>query len=330
MARVKMQALRRGLWLAAIITLTGCASPKATLLMLNPSKMPETVRYRAVAVSPMGGPMGEQFRRDIESAFSQATVNGRSAFRVYDWSAVQGGAVDLNITGAVANAMVEDTPYTESETQCVRWGKKEGQKSDKEECLRYAEVFKQCVKRVASFHASISLVDNRTRRVLRTETLMQTSGDSGCSGNVAGAAHLLQRAESQAVAQVRDAVIPHDAIVDLKFLKADDGLQKVQSETHFRDALSLAGDDNLPAACQVFYQIYQSEKNSAALIYNLGICAEWQGQLAAARGYYDASARLIGTGRSDASNAALRVSQQIAVQELIARERPDLRPSTGR
>ncbi|MFT6329361.1 MAG: hypothetical protein ACJAYN_001292 [Bermanella sp.] len=97
---------------------------------------------------------------------------------------------------------------------------------------------------------------------------------------------LISNAVSNIFNDMRRDVADYPLVLKLKLIDDDEGMSESDS-SEFSMAMEFANQGMLDRACAKLNMLASSVQNSPATMYNLGVCAEINGQTDAAKGYYE-------------------------------------------
>jgi hypothetical protein len=215
-----------------------------------------------------------------------------------------GGASEGVISGAVSVA-VEDSPYRKRTKSCA-------EKVEKK-CVREVQEEVRCNRRTIELHADVRVADRVSDRVVYSNPASRRDVREWC-----GDERPPQSSETVVRGMIDDVAgdlaatfTPRTETYSIKVAEFDKGMTKEQKAA-FKASVKLS-KQNLPAACAAWAEQDRALPNYASLVFNLGLCAEANGNFAEAeRLYYRAGT--LGRG-SSADEAIQRLRSMKAASE---------------
>lgn len=145
-------------------------------------------------------------------------------------------------------------------------------------CVSGHNVTVSCTDRKAFMEAQVRLIDAKSGQSVFSQAIGKDDKSYGC-GNESpkdGQAMLggLQR---EIVDEVMRKIVPHDRDMEVTLMDPDDRLRSPSNKERFAGAIKFAKGGRLDRACQTLREVYDQEKESIALNYDLGVCEESAG-----------------------------------------------------
>lgn len=340
-----------GFWsssMVALAMLSGCMPPTtAGVRVIQAPEVAEASAYRSIAVMPFGGVTGQAFTTEVESVLAQAKVGRSAVMRVHTSEQVKhavnsqrGGrfaspgeigklmGADAVISGEVLGVEVKDHPYTDQEQQCARTEKKKGLFGGTvDSCVEWRSATIHCRERIADYAVNVRLTESKTGKVVYADQIMRRINAKACKNDrLPEEAAMRGQARQEVVNRILQAIVPHESEQKIVLLSADDKLARPGSAEKFGGAMDYAKAGRSDRACEVFREIYDVEKQSPALTYNMGVCEEAEGRARDAYDYFMQADRLSGSPNKAISDALQRTNKQIGDKVALRQLRPDLLP----
>jgi hypothetical protein len=307
-----MRAIRFGVIAVAVCGLATAAWAE-TLSMTGtfPAPSREAAMLRSIAVERLSGADGAQVGATIERALSRQNGNGIAYFDVYYAGRRSGGRADGTLSGSVTSG-VEDSTYKQNDKRCV-------EKDKDGKCTKEETVQIPCTLRVANLTADIRIVRNGDGRIVYSAARPLRREVRWCKGQnpPATAEEMIGQMVNDVGETLRADTIPATSTYRIRILESDKGVPR-ELNRRFKDAIKLT-QRNPSQACQEWTALNGAIPNNGAITFNVGLCAEWAGDLKGAERWYRAAGPLLGRG-NDASEGVSRVTRRmIADSDLAAR-----------
>ena len=334
---------------ALAIVVAGCAAPaKISSEMRMPAKSPDAARLRTIAVMPFESKGQQDVTPEIEALLASIQIEGRPYFTVVERSRLnealkelrlgESGAIDAATAaklgqmiaangiylGAVTRDDFTQQRYTENRRVCTEYTQVRDKKGNLVQgaCANYVNQTVNCSRRSANFEFVPKLVSVSTGTIIYSRSISGAAEDSSCEdqnrpGEAAG--DLRRQARAIAVGSFRADVAPYSQQVEITFMTSNEGIVAQPAKDRFEASMAFAREKRLDRACEMWTELLQVEKSSPSLTFNVGVCAEVAGNLAAALSLYSTADRqtskpdkIIGEGlvRIRARQAAERKLQQ--------------------
>jgi hypothetical protein len=263
----------------------------------------------SLGIDRFSGRDGRQVELAIERALSQPDVDGRPHFDLI--SAFGGGRGPEGVLGGAVTSGVDETRYKDKRERCVE---REGGK-DSGKCLRKADVEVDCWRRVVNVTADLRLIRTSDGRIVYSAAKPLRDEISWCRGDSPS------RTEEEAVralvleiaGSVRRDIAPVVETYSIRFRESTKGLPK-ELVRPFKDIVKET-QRNLPAACASWAVMSAQAPDHPSITFDLGLCAEAEGEYPRAMDLYRRAMPLIGGRGNEAVTGYERVSRLIAAQE---------------
>ncbi len=262
----------------------------------------------SLGIDRFNGRDGRQLEMAIERALSQPDVDGRPHFDLI--AAFGGGQEPEGVLSGAVTSGVQDNSYKEKQKRCVeREGGKEHGK-----CLREAEVEVHCTRRVVNVSADLRLVRTADGRVVYTTGKPRRDEISWCRGDEPSrTVEETVRGMVEGIAgEVRRDIAPVVETYSIRFRESTKGLPK-ELNRPFKDIVRQTQRD-LRGACAAWATMDAQAPNHPSITFDLGLCAEAEGEYRRALDLYRRAAPLIGGRSNEAVTGYERIDRLIAAQ----------------
>ncbi len=242
----------------------------------------------------------------IERALARPNITGEVHFGLVGG---RGADADGTLNGNVTTG-VQESRFKRKEKECVE---REGGKRDGK-CLREEEVEKDCTRRVINVNADLRLA-RADGRVVYSVSRPRRDETSWCRGqNPPRTTEEAIRGMIVDIAEnVRRDIVPSVETYSIRFRESTRGLPKELNRT-FKDVVKQTQRD-LRAACAAWTAMDQQAPNHPSIVFDLGLCAEAEGDYDRAGALYSRAAQLIGRGDNEGAQGAERIARLIAGAE---------------
>lgn len=282
----------------------GCASPALRYEARLPANFAEAAAEREVAIAGFSGPEAGWYASQFEAMLAGATLDGLPWFRV----SAAGPMAPAVYSGTVWIDDVDTHDWIETDRECVEW-------DGLFDCERRADVEKLCVEIDVDVTVQLRLAKAPDGALVFTEayssdaddTICETLGEVGRHGR--GRASLwrlddeLRDTERELVREalldtlddIRRDIAPRNAVVKAPLVA--EALDPVaRADPMFKQAVKLAEDGNVPAACASWEALHAAYPDAPGVTHNLGACAEAAGDYARAQALYAAAVEALPVG----------------------------------
>ena len=248
---------------------------------------------QSIAVEPFGGIEGQTLAIALGDELRAVSIDGMPYFRI-----VPGGrAVDAEATlqGALSVERLRRDSYDKEREECV-----ERDKDDK--CVKREKRKIPCWEAVARIDPSIRLID-ADGALLDAFDEPRESATRYCRDDKRPSQDDMIRLLTQALARdLRARFAPVERAEDIRVMEERNGLASADKD-RFRDAVRLTKQDER-LACDAFHALEANNTDHPSVLFNLGLCAESAGDLAAAEDYYRRT--LTANAKADYAGAGMR------------------------
>jgi tetratricopeptide (TPR) repeat protein len=279
----------------------GCQSNKAVIgvhkNLLMPAKFPTMQQTKSLALVSVSGDHEElnndQMTRQLESFLSNIEVDGKPHFAVLPKSQVDGQRQHLGIAGLIQAEYEISTMIESSVTKnkkCENYEIDNGQKK----CTSWGQNRGICNKQVVEFEFTPRITSSSDALVLLNRTYKSKVISSGCGEKYTSYRNEPADQKSKLIHQALDLILkefhadiaPHRVSTTIHLINEDNSSLSDDHKALFDKALKLAARGKLTEACRMFAQEAPYLSESPAIMYNVGVCWEAQGESHLAKGYY--------------------------------------------
>lgn len=270
----------------------------------------------SIAVDRFEGEDGSALSQALEGELTGVRFGGQPYFRVV--APESGVPTDALVTGNIRTG-VEESGYTEKRKRCV-----EQDPADKNKCLKEEEYDLRCRRRVATVSTNVRLVAMGDGSIRYTRPLTARDEQTYCPDRKANRtveAFVDQTIDAQ-VRTIRYDLAPSGFSDNVRVDENRKGLPKDAAEA-FKNAIRQTKSDQA-GACDSWAAIARGAEPTAALAFNLGLCAEARRDFTAAIDWYGQAQRLgsknrdIGEGLKRIDRHRRALADWDARQELLA------------
>ena len=266
-----------------------------------------------IAVERFEGADGAAVAQHLEAALGEARFDGRSYYRIV--APESGAPIDGLLTGTT-RASVDEVPVIEKRKKCTEYDP-----ADKKKCVKEVDVDIRCRRRTITVATTARLVAIRDGSIRYTRPLSARDQQTYCPDRAASrtADDYIEWAERDQVQAIRRDLAPTGYNLDVRVDENRKGLAKPAAEA-FKDAIRLTKSDSA-AACSTWAGLTRGAEPTAALAFNLGLCAEMGGDFDAAVDWYGQAQRL-GSKSRDIGEGIARIDRhRRALADWDARKR---------
>lgn len=291
-----------------------------------PANNAEAAQLRKVAVADFEGREGDHFAYALEAMLANADFDGMRYFTMMDGGSRERGVeasqaarfgqaigADGVYFGRMQSVGFDEFPYEDQETRCV-------EKDDNGKCTRHKTFTRPCVRRAFRMEVYPMLVSVRSGRVVYSSQKSAGAETSWCRGDIQpiSDADMIDGTISHIIADIRPDIAPYNTILRATVIEKTDGLPNDVAKI-FAAAVKSAGKGELSEACRAWGEIDRTNPSHPWTVYNLGVCAEANGNFAGALSLYEKARQLSPKPNSDVAESITRVSQLIAAQVELRR-----------
>ncbi|WP_144037726.1 hypothetical protein [Sphingopyxis sp. KK2] len=290
-------------WMLAAALACGAVPALAETLTItgaNPAGSPNVNDLVSIAVERFEGEDGSLLSQALESELTEVRFAGQPYFRVVAPEA--GVPTDALVTGNVRVA-VDETGTTEKRKRCL-----EQDSADKNKCLKEEEYDLRCRRRVATVSTNVRLVAMGDGSVRYTRPLSARDELVYCPDRKATRTvdAFVDTTLMGQVGTIRRDFAPSGFSEDVRVDENRKGLPKPAAEA-FKNAIRQTKSDEA-GACDSWAAIAREVEPTAALAFNMGLCAEARRDFAAAVDWYGQAQRL-GSKNRDIGEGLARIDR---------------------
>lgn len=319
---------------AAILLLVGCAGARVSQVVEVPARQSGMVDSRKLAVYYFNGDTDGTITAQVESYLSNINVRGTPYFEVLEREmldkiieeqnmvsssgyfnendAVRLGKLsgaDTLIMGSVNQPHVSSRHYRKAVDYCM----------DKK-CTQKETRYISCVDRAANVDLTLKAVSVRRGSIIFTQNYSGKASNTDCGEERSkNEADLRNEAIGQILNNLRKDVAPYQVTLSIEFMDEDDYMNSA-TKSKLEGAMEYIKQRRVDRACEIFKDALAGDANSPALYYNLGVCAEIDGDLDKAEALYNQSERKTAKPIRLISEAINRVKMMRSNQNEVSRQ----------
>lgn len=279
-----MRHIRGMIAVAVLGASTPAAAETLTVAAHRPAERANVNDLIRIAIDRFDGTDGAELAQGIEAALGAVRFGNEPYFRMI---AIETGAPYDAIIAGSARTTVSEANVTEKRKRCVEQDPK-----DKAKCVKEVEVDIRCRKRIATLSSTVRLAAVADGSVRYSRPLTARDEQSICTDRPAARTieDFVAGALRDQVELIRSEVAPSSYVIDVRVDENRKGLTKDAGEG-FKAAVRQTKSD--PAgACASWQALTRDAEPTAALAFNLGLCAEAQRNFDAAVDWYGQAQRL--------------------------------------
>jgi len=311
-----------GALLLLALPLCGCSTTVAVQARF-PANVPQAAQLKKVTVAGFDGPQGDSFAYALEAMLASAEFDGRRYFTL------MGGARDVSpnhavdygrhvgadgvYSGLMRAADFDNYPYEERTSRCV-------EKDDKGKCMRKETVITPCLRREFHMEVFVSLAETRSGQVVYSARKVGDTSANWCRGQLQPYSDndMIDGVLNRILAEIRPDIAPYNTVLQATISETADGLSQSDAAS-FKAAVKMAGSGNIGEACRQWDEIKRDNPSHAWTIYNVGVCAEANGDFNGALALYEQASRLTPKPDSDITESIARAQRLIAARQELRR-----------
>lgn len=351
--RLQPIGMRLVVFLAIPILISACAGPAARVgvNVLEPAKSSDATRLKRIAVVQFERKDRHDITSEVEAVLAGVEVNDRRYFnvverqqlnsvlaemklnesRLFDQSTVSrlGKMLGANgvYMGKVTRAAWTDQRSNESRSVCAQREIKRDKKGRTSEggCASWRDAVAYCTTRTANFEFLPRLVSVETGTIVYSRPHQGEAKSKSCREPATGASapipdgeQMLAEAKKIALDSFRRDIAPTQTVRVLDVLGPGEQIQSPQMKEQFNNAVAFAKEQRLDRACEIWQEIAQSERASAELTYNLGMCLETKGDIEGALALYKRADRLLSQPNRTINTALSRIQADQAARTKLS------------
>lgn len=302
-------------WLLIVligVAIYGCAT-KTRVPIVNPPTVPAAAKLKSVAVYPFEGRNGKIYRAEIEALLASVTVQQKPYFKIVESSKLDSilqaqkkagqpiydaatvakvgrlvGAKGVYM-GTVTSEVVNDSRYSQSMQQCA-YKDKDGK------CKQWRSVSIPCTKRTARVAFTIRLVNMETGVQAYNRKVSGEAISGACKNDrntLTDRETALGQARQTAYNRIRKDIAPYAVNLCIELMDDRDGISSKHAEQKLESGLAFAEGGRIDRACSLWQEARSEAPDSIALLYNIGLCAEAEGEFDNALALYQQADQLL-------------------------------------
>jgi hypothetical protein len=264
-------------FLAAGAVLSAAAAHAETLPVsgVYPAGNDAAAALGTIAVERFGGVDGQQLSIAVADKLRAVTIDGEPYFRIVpSGNSDETDAVLQGTAGAEASR--RDSGTREKEV-CV-------ERDEDRDCIRREKHKIPCWDQVVRLDATVRLVGVEGE-LIHAFDRAEEQAQRFCEGDDRPSTEGLVRQLAARYAEaLRNDLAPVQLFEQVRVMETREGLSRDDGRA-FREAVRLTKDD-AAAACAAWSALEAGNPDSAAVLFNLGLCAESRGELYEASDYY--------------------------------------------
>lgn len=275
--------LLRSLCAAASLCLTAPAAAETLTITGSDPATANVNDLLRLSVERFEGEGGAALAQQLEAELGNAQFDGRAYYRIV---APESGAPTDGLVTGTTRASVDEVAVTEKRDKCV-----EHDPADKKKCLKEIEVDIRCRRRTISVATTARLVAIGDGSVRYTRPLNARDQVTYCPDRSASRSvdDYIAGVQHDHVVAIRRDLAPRDYELDVRVEESTKGLAK-PAQAAFKNAVRQTKSDQR-GACAAWTALTRDAEPTAALAFNLGLCAEMQGDFTAAADWYGEARR---------------------------------------
>ncbi|MBL8547822.1 MAG: hypothetical protein JNL81_15255 [Hyphomonadaceae bacterium] len=296
-----------------------CAPTQVAINARLPANFPEAAELRRISVAPFEGNGGADFTGAMRAEIVAATFDGQRHFTLVDGlsSPSASAARQANAQGILTGSVFIDRSrnnFREGRRECSA-------RNNDHECVRWHEYEVNCTAETvsalvspnllrASDGASVYASQKRGERTSRwcTDRQRNTTDEAMIAAILANIA-----------TEVRRDIAPYNSVLNATVSETSDGLPRALA-AQFDLAVDAAKASNVTAACETWRSVDAAQPNHTWTVYNLGICAEAQGDYVNAQALYQRASQLGGASNRQVVASIQRVGRLMGAEQQLAAE----------
>jgi tetratricopeptide (TPR) repeat protein len=317
---------------AVLVAIVLCLSACATTVQVNarfPARNVAASELRRIAVAEFWGPGGGEFGSALQAELANARFDGGNYFTVVDGGRAGIGDGRAAMTygrsvgaqgvysGRVEYANMHDEQYVGQEFACVV-------RDNDGNCKKTALVNVPCVKRTFDLAVLPTLTGTANGSVVYSARKSASTNTSWCRGGVQEVSDfaLIDGARRNILTDIRLDVAPYNSVLQATIKEGKEGLQEDAAKL-FDAAVAAAKKRDMGEACRLWQQVDKAQPNHVWTVYDLGVCAETNGDYAAAVASYQRAQSLSPKQDRDVSVALGRVQRLISAKSELDRQKAE-------
>ncbi|MFK7914708.1 MAG: tetratricopeptide repeat protein [Pseudomonadales bacterium] len=297
--------------------------------VLADAKFPEVAKLSKIAVPNFKGQLGTDFTASLRDELSSASINGEKVFTI---SGTITSAPRDSAQGVVALAKRAGLNAVYIGDTAVSGGQSVPKSS--EYCDGGLMVFGKCKggeKKstvcwdvTGTFTVNVQVIRTSDGNTVYEERKSETKEANHCqssSGPVPTPAELALQAKEELIAAIRADIMPRTMTHQVRLMSNTKQMSQADKET-FLEGKNWAQDERLNRACGIWEELSESSADAGknvSVIYNLGVCAEYQQDYQGALKFYRKADSLVSSRNRDRKLPAEGVERVRSAQSAAGR-----------
>jgi tetratricopeptide (TPR) repeat protein len=165
-----------------------------------------------------------------------------------------------------------------------------------------------------------SLTNVRSGQVVYSARKTAGAETSWCRGDMQPISddQMIDGAIANIISQIRPDIAPYNTVLKATVIEKKDGLSEADAKL-FDAAVKSAGKGDLSTACHAWDGLLVTNPSHPWTIYNIGVCAEANGDFAGALTHYEKARSLALKPDNDVAESIARTNRLIAAQKELRR-----------
>ena len=303
-------------------------SGKVEIETLKDAQYPEVSKLRTIVVASFKGNDGTNFSNAFGDDLSSAAIKDNKIFTLKSVG-IDGATSQNNMIAAAKRNNVDavvfgeanftlNNPTSFTQEKCVK--RKNPFKCEQKKtavCQNYGGGYVADIKVVRVSDGTIvyegNKEDSKTVTRCSTDSFPKPSRDD-----------LATAAKTRVIEEVRNEIIPRTEIALVAIKSRAKGLSKEDAQK-FKGAQKFVKNGRFDRGCGVWADLHEKEvdgelvnNESIALLYNLGVCAEYQGDYETAGEYYTTADNLLTSPDKNINEALQRMEEAHNALEIVS------------
>lgn len=259
-----------------------------------------------IAVENFGGDEGAALSFAITDRLENVRIEGEPYFQIFPTS---GDDVDAILRGS-ANAEVLETELEDRKvTKCTK-------KDKDKKCIREKVTFYECTQLSVTLYPRVRLIaQNGGELYSARESLNRSASFCANDSSIPSAQGMIDSLISQFADEVRADFAPVERFQEFRVLESSKDMDR-DAKKAFRAAIKLTKSD-VAASCKAFAALEDTNPQHVSVLFNIGLCAEGQGDIDAAESFYQRSLA-VEPGKDYPTSGISRISSKRRAAEQLA------------
>lgn len=259
-----------------------------------------------IAVENFGGDEGAALSFAITDRLENVRIEGETYFQIFPTS---GDDVDAVLRGS-ANAEVLETELEDRKvTKCTK-------KDKDKKCIREKVTFYECTELSVTLYPRVRLIaQNGGELYSARDSLSRSASFCANDSSIPSAQGMIDSLISQFAGEVRSDFAPVERFQEFRVLESRKGMDR-DAKKAFKTAVKLTKSD-VAASCNAFAALEDTNPQHVSVLFNIGLCAEGQGDLDAAENFYQ-RALDVEPGKDNPTSGISRISSKRRAAEQLA------------